>query len=455
MTEPTFLEAPAAGAAAACRRRWLLPGLFCALYLAAALMGYARVSKGTRSASGDFHHFHNAAIAMAGGENIYASGERGYIYPPLVAFLFQPLARLPLGRAATLWLSVNAALLAAAAWISARTAAARLGGGRADGCVAWAALAGSCLLFDKIRADIRLGQTDGLVLLPMALALLWLDRRPTLGGLLLGFSGAVKYVSLVFVPYLLLRRRWAAAGATLLSWAGWMLLPALGVGWNTNRGYIASALGGLGAMLDPAAGGARAGADTPPGAVAGIAGVAWERSISLTSALTRACAGHGPAITFGAVAAAALACLLLGWLLASRAGLPLWKGRGMPADARPRFQGIVACEWWGLLAATLVFSPQSTARHLVMTLPLAVLAAALWLAAPRREIRLPVALGAGLLLAGLCLPPAGIPAMLPLLQGWRAVSGASLCLLAFFYLVFYAAARQARILEIEPGARSR
>ncbi|MDD5349966.1 MAG: glycosyltransferase family 87 protein [Chthoniobacteraceae bacterium] len=440
--------------------RRLILSLFCLLYLVAALAGYARVSRGTLAASGDFHHFYHAAAAMTEGANIYASGERGYIYPPLVAFLFQPLAALPLGKAASLWLLVNAALLAGAAWAAARTAAARLGTERLKQSAALAALLGSLLLFDKIRADIRLGQTDGLVILPIALALLFLDKRPRLAGLLLGLSGAVKYISLVFVPYLLLRKRWAAAASTVFSWIAWMLLPALSVGWNVNRSYIASALGGFGAMLDPSVGGARAGAGSAPGAVAGIAGVVWERSISLTSALTRACADHGPLATYGAVLAAALACLALGWGLAWKARVPLWKGRGVPADSQPRLQSVVACEWWGLLAATLLFSPQTTARHFVLLLPLAVLAGALWLAAPGRASRLRLALGAAILLAGLYLPPAGIPQCLPMLQAWRALGGGSLCLLVFYFVVFHEGLRfsttQAppaprRVLEIEPG----
>src|SRR5258706_4440666 len=44
---------------------------------------------------GDFEHFYYAARAMRDGSDLYASGVHGYIYPPLIAFLFMPLTWLP------------------------------------------------------------------------------------------------------------------------------------------------------------------------------------------------------------------------------------------------------------------------------------------------------------------------------------------------------------------------
>ena len=37
---------------------------------------------------GDFEHFYHAARAMRDGTPLYSSGVHGYIYPPLIAFLF-------------------------------------------------------------------------------------------------------------------------------------------------------------------------------------------------------------------------------------------------------------------------------------------------------------------------------------------------------------------------------
>jgi hypothetical protein len=43
---------------------------------------------------GDFGHFYRAASAMWKGENIYLAAQGHYIYPPFLAFIFQPLTLL-------------------------------------------------------------------------------------------------------------------------------------------------------------------------------------------------------------------------------------------------------------------------------------------------------------------------------------------------------------------------
>ncbi len=77
---------------------------------------------------GDFPYFYAAAQAMTKGEDIYASqapgkDRRGYIYPPLIAFLYQPLARFDLVTAARLSLLINIAAAAAGIGIATQAAA--------------------------------------------------------------------------------------------------------------------------------------------------------------------------------------------------------------------------------------------------------------------------------------------------------------------------------------------
>src|ERR1700722_1267740 len=57
--------------------------------------------------TGDFQHFFYAADAVRHGTDPYAAGSRGYIYPPLIAFVFQPLSWLGRDRAAAVMLAVN------------------------------------------------------------------------------------------------------------------------------------------------------------------------------------------------------------------------------------------------------------------------------------------------------------------------------------------------------------
>ena len=96
---------------------------FAALFVFVATLIVAAVPAAKRALSGrtgDFTYLWLAAQAMIRGEDIYASGRGYYIYPPLTAFLFQPLAFLPESGAAMLWLVMNVALTATAAVIVGR-----------------------------------------------------------------------------------------------------------------------------------------------------------------------------------------------------------------------------------------------------------------------------------------------------------------------------------------------
>ena len=151
----------------------------------------------------------------------------------------------------------------------------------------------------------------------------------------MGLAGAVKYITLAYIPYLVLRRRWRAAGASAAGWVGWMLLPAISVGWTRNLNYIARALAGLFAMSDPNLGSVRPGTNPALGTLAGISGVVWDRSVSLTSAVMRHVGKHpGRISAIAALLGVAVICLVFAWLLVRKSGFTLWAGRGLPADAQ-------------------------------------------------------------------------------------------------------------------------
>lgn len=58
------------------------------------------------------------------------------------------------------------------------------------------------------------------------------ERRDGIGGLLLGAAAALKVMPILFLPYLLYRRRWAAATATATATAAFSLSPGLILGWR-------------------------------------------------------------------------------------------------------------------------------------------------------------------------------------------------------------------------------
>jgi Glycosyltransferase family 87 len=411
--------------------------VFGLLYAVLIFQALPRTLRGPKGAA-DFEHFYEASKSLAAGTDIYAGDSQHYIYPPLLALLLRPLSIIPLSAAAGTWLVLNGGLLAAAAWLAARAAASRLGCFARDHLIAQAAILGSLLLLIEIHSDLHLGQSDGLVLFALVLALNCLDERPIAAGLFLGLAGAVKYIALAYIPYLVLRRRWRAAVSSAVSWVGWMLLPSISVGWTRNLNYIARAVAGLFAMSDPNAGSARPGTSPALGTLAGISGVVWDRSVSLTSAVMRHVGKHpGKVWAIAALLGVAVICLIFAWLLVRKSGFTLWAGRGLPADGQVASgRALVLGEWSAVLTATLLFSPQLTERHFVLLLPVTVLASFLFLMARRRIERFLLGAGTVLLLAGLYLPPGGIARWQALLAWWRDIGGLSWCALLFFFSVF-------------------
>src|SRR2546423_8414252 len=91
--------------------QWAWAGAIMLLAVVAVLPG---ASRALRNKTGDFTHFWHAASAMLNGDDIYAPGEGRYAYPPLLAFILQPLARLPERIAAIIWMIVRTGLLVTA-----------------------------------------------------------------------------------------------------------------------------------------------------------------------------------------------------------------------------------------------------------------------------------------------------------------------------------------------------
>lgn len=163
----------------------------------------------------DFFEFYSGAEAMLKGSNIYDAGQLGYIYPPLLAFLMMPLAVLPLAQAAWVWLAIKTVLLAACGWLGAEEIQRRLSQPRDRVSISLVLLLGMLIDIDKLRTEMNMQQCNLLLLLCFVLALRWLDRRPILSGIALGFGANIKYLTLIALPYLLFRKRFRSAAATV------------------------------------------------------------------------------------------------------------------------------------------------------------------------------------------------------------------------------------------------
>jgi hypothetical protein len=151
-----------------------------------------------------------AAQRLAAGEELFTLG---YVYPPAFAWLILPLAKLPRLAEHLVWALVNAVslgLLVATAWQM--SGVNRLRGWRAAAAAGLAAAIAGPFLLDAVT-----NQQNDLVVIALVLGGCALAQRQAhLGGAcLLGLAAGIKCTPLLWAPYLLWRRRFAAAGVLL------------------------------------------------------------------------------------------------------------------------------------------------------------------------------------------------------------------------------------------------
>ena len=390
--------------------------------------------------SGDFRHFYYAARAVIDGTDPYTSGTQGYLYPPLIAVLYTPLATLPYVPAQRVAVGVDVALIAVGVALASRSMRDRFNA-RPTAAV-WAGIALLAVLadVDKVRNELQMFQTNALQLALFALSLYWLDRRPALAGVPLGAILNIKYLSLATVPWLLLRRRWATAASTLASGVAFALLPAGVVGWRNNLRYLGVAYGGLATMVG------RGHGTGGPTEQANVESITDLLSCSLTSAGARLAKWNGWPLPAGlTVVAAVVVAVVIGVLL-------MYRRRGMPAFAWPPadaqraqpWRAVIGVEFVAVLMGTLIFSPQTNSRHLSLAVLLTAAAAALLVGGRPGVPRAWVA--AALVFMFLCfvLPPGNKNQRLSDL--WFGIGGPCWGLLAAVLAVVWAGLRQATLL---------
>src|SRR6185437_546115 len=195
---------------------------------------------------GDFPTFYQAAQFALQHRDIYTAGrpKQMYVYPPLIAFVYAPLTKLPVVQAAHVMLVLTIILLVASILLASRTMVDRAYVHR-PALIGAVALMVTALGENELRAQLTMLETDALMLLMFTLALYWLDRRPIWAGLALAFAFNIKYLSIVTLPYLILRRRWTAAFSMVLGAVFFALLPAVLLGWNEEIRCLQVSTGGL------------------------------------------------------------------------------------------------------------------------------------------------------------------------------------------------------------------
>jgi hypothetical protein len=349
---------------------------------------------------GDFPTFYEAAQFAREHRDIYKAGnaatDQTYVYPPLIAFAYGPLTRLSLPNAAAVMLFVTAAELLGALFLAGAAILDRLDAPRWP--TLWAVVALACLLGEnEMRGVMTMIETDSLMLLMFALGFWWLDRRPILAGLALGLAFNIKYLSIVILPYLILRRRWRAAAGMLVGCVGFALLPALQLGWREDLRCLRVSMGGLLRWVGVA--------PEASGSIK-VHDIADGLSVSITSGLARVLHPHGMTNAQVMIVAAGVGVLslLIVALLYRMNRLPVWVWPAREGQARHPFRILIALEWVGLVTVAIAFSPDTNARHLVLAAFVNLLGAALLLVPRVGVSRVPAGIGLALILLGFIGP---------------------------------------------------
>jgi alpha-1,2-mannosyltransferase len=160
----------------------------------------------------------------------------GFDYPPVVAFLVQPLAWVPANAAAMLWLWMTIACTAAATGIAAFALLPQR----------WPRLEISALvtfLFSAATYNYWHGQMNPVIFLLLACALhAWLHGHQTRFGIVIGIAASIKLAPIVLVVLIVRRRWWRAGAACALTVAAGLALGVAAFGGATLHEYVTRVL---------------------------------------------------------------------------------------------------------------------------------------------------------------------------------------------------------------------
>jgi hypothetical protein len=156
-----------------------------------------------------------------------------YIHPPIIAFVFRSLARLPYPTAYAVWLPISACLYGAGLAVTWRLLPSIPSGDRA---VAFLL----AVTFEPFLMECWLGgQLSAFAFLCMALAFYWEENgRPILSGLALGLCLYKPTLVLLLLPMLLVARRWWTIMGVGLTGLTLALVSLLTVGQRLCFSYI-------------------------------------------------------------------------------------------------------------------------------------------------------------------------------------------------------------------------
>ncbi len=205
-----------------------------ALYviLVIVMLGFFRNT--LRKGMSDFRVVHRAATRVLQQENLYNFDDGHYLYKysPSFAFIVSPVGIFSFSTAGVLWLAGMCVCL----FFIMRKSKRMIMGDKSPPSYLYLLT----LLFTSkfIVREFWLGQTDLLMLLFIFLFISCIDRgKEGRGGFFLALSVVIKPTSLIFVPYLLYKKRFRQVGYLVIWCAVLLFVPSLvyGIPGNLNQ----------------------------------------------------------------------------------------------------------------------------------------------------------------------------------------------------------------------------
>jgi hypothetical protein len=297
-----------------------------------------------------------AAACLSHGQVLQVC-DPGFTYPPFFAFVMLPFVPMPLWLRDLVWYGVTLAATIGAFKLCETIANKSLAAPLARAELFWLRIFALLLSAKLILAVFENQAYDALVFVAVLVGLWALSEdRPLAAGAGLALAAALKATPLIFLPYLLWKRYFAAAAAFVLVYALASLLPELLFAPAAGPGYFST---WLGEVAGPALG-------INP---AGAAFTFWDGANILNHSLRGAVSlnvdeAHHRSL-FEAVLASADGCFMVvvGTLLA----------------VSPRRPQSIAIDGSLLLVAMLMLSPMTSRSHYVaLLLPYMTLLACNW-----------------------------------------------------------------------------
>lgn len=186
----------------------------------------------------DFNVYYYTAQKLIEKDNIYDEPAyqkdkvANFKYPPVIASLFYPLGFLKQNAAAITWFTINFILIILFFFWSSKLIFYEKLNSKSKN---WIYFLASLSTLRFFAHNFDEGQVNFLMMSMLTLSLFYFNRKKCfLSGLSLGFSVLVKYMSFVFVPYFLFKKRFKVLFYLFVSIVIFTVLPGLFLGFKYN-----------------------------------------------------------------------------------------------------------------------------------------------------------------------------------------------------------------------------